>query len=121
MFTISVLLPNQANIVRLLYRDKERAVATFRAIISHDQGDCLFTDDSGHEAYIKPGTWDSCLFEDMVEAMNANTDAAILQAHGQIKMQKRAAADDTIRESQRQPAIVDPKALMNGAAFGQRQ
>lgn len=99
---ITLDVPGQMNIIRLVYRDKDRANEVRRfAEPTPSDGPGRVTyikDDYGREITVRTSNVVAVQLSHLNEEFESEADIAILQGHAQNKLQRRAAADPMLKQ-----------------------
>lgn len=109
LYTLIITLdvPGQMNIIRLVYRDADRAKKARHDIVSA-QTSCddaldaphrvLLADDYGREVSLDVYRAAAVQLSHLPSEFESEADIAILQGHAQNKLQRRAAADPMLKQ-----------------------
>jgi len=103
LYTLIITLdvPGQMNIIRLVYRDADRANDAFQKLASPTDGgfDILKSyDDYGRRVILRASSIAAVQLSHLNEEFESEADIAILQGHAQNKLQRRAAADPMLKQ-----------------------
>jgi hypothetical protein len=123
MFTITVVFGNVS--ASLLYRDKDRAMATWEKVSKRTQVDryplstadeMILKDEYGREVFLPLNMLYGAIFENMQETAEALIESAMHNARTQARVQKRATTDPELRAAQMAagPSVLTPMGGMNG-------
>lgn len=114
MFTITIVFGNVS--AALMYRDKERAAATWLAI--KNGGSTLLVDEFGREMYLpNGGAFYGAIFEDMTKAKQGTIETMLHQERTRAKAVQMASVDPELRAAQQGPAVLTPMGMNGGRAF----
>lgn len=94
LYLINITLSHVPNPVQLLFKDEANARAAYDTIIRGQSGN----DDFGRSFVVKQESWSSIVLSDYALELDGRQEIAILEAHAQAKLQKRAATDPMLQQ-----------------------
>ena len=99
---ITLDVPGQMNVIRLVYKDKDRAndVRRFAEPTPSDTPSRVtyIKDDYGREITVRTSNVIAVQLSHLPSEFESEADIAILQGHAQNKLQRRAAADPMLKQ-----------------------
>lgn len=108
LHTVVVWLKGHQGVNQYVFRTRDRALEAFNALSEKTLGIVALHDDFGRSLLTLRENIDAIQLNDCAAELNGQAEIAILQAHGQVKLQKRAEADSVL--SGRGPQLVRPGA-----------
>lgn len=115
LYSITIMFRNSPNLVRLMFKNATTADAAFLKFDSSAVvGAYVATDDYGKVAVVRYDEYAGVTFAYTNNELNAAQDEQILQAHAQIQLNKKVAADSVLQAENKRQSIIQP-AVMNGA------
>src|ERR1700744_5243885 len=110
LYSITVLFRGSPNVARLMFKGADSAQESLDAICnaveSIPPGTVTVKDDYSKVLFVDGNGVGAASLAHINEELNAAADEQILQAHGQIKLQKRAKADPEIAAENRSPTQI---------------
>lgn len=121
-YTITITMKNSPNIVQMHYNSETSAAAEFASAVGFTGqiGFCGVSDDYGKKLSVDGREISAIVLSDSVGELEANQDLSLLQAHAQVKFQKRADADPVLMQAA-QTANLRAKLAGGAANFSPRQ
>lgn len=99
LYTLIITLdvPGQMNVIRLVYNNLDTAAATHAALIEPTPLFRAVSDDYGKQVAVLPSRIVAVQLSPLAREFESEADIAILQGHAQNKLQRRAAADPMLK------------------------
>jgi len=95
---ITLDVPGQMNVIRLVYKDADRANDAYQKLASPIEGVLKSYDDYGRRVVIRAASIAAVQLSHLPSEFESEADIAILQGHAQNKLQRRAAADPMLKQ-----------------------
>ena len=108
MFCVNIALGS--TVWRLLYRDEEKATATFNLTRNREGAMTYLEDDFGQKLYFPISSVHGSMFEDLDKAKMANVELFLHQQRVQVMAAKAAQSDPGLRaaSAMRSPSVLSP-------------
>lgn len=107
LYSITIMFRNSQNLVRLMFKNAITADAAFTKFDSGAVlGAYVATDDYGKVAVVRYDEYAGVTFAHTNSELSAAQDEQILQAHAQIQLNKKVAADSILQAESRKQSII---------------